>query len=74
MAAAALAYLIAGQGDAVGLTIYDETVRQYLPSRIGQSHLRALLAALAKMQTSGTTSARAIACAARSTCSTAAAC
>ncbi len=26
MAAAALAYLIAGQGDAVGLTIYDQTV------------------------------------------------
>ena len=41
MAAAALAYLIAGQGDAVGLAIYDETVRQYVPSRIGQSHLRA---------------------------------
>ena len=56
MAAAALAYLIAGQGDAVGLAIYDETVRQYLPSRIGQSHLRGVLAALAKMQTSGTTS------------------
>ena len=34
MTAAALAYLIAGQGDAVGLAIYDETVRQYLPSRI----------------------------------------
>ena len=56
MAAAALAYLIAGQGDAVGLAIYDETVRQYVPSRIGQSHLRAVLAALARMQTSGTTS------------------
>ena len=47
VAAAALAYLIAGQGDAVGLAIYDETVRQYVPSRIGQSHLRAVLAALA---------------------------
>ena len=55
MAAAALAYLIAGQGDAVGLVIYDESVRQYLPSRIGQSHLRGVLAALAKMQASGTT-------------------
>jgi uncharacterized protein (DUF58 family) len=57
MAAAALAYLIAGQGDAVGLTIYDQAVRQYVPGRIGQTHLRALLAALAKMQASGTTSA-----------------
>ena len=64
MAAAALAYLIAGQGDAVGLAIYDESVRQYLPSRIGQSHLRGVLSALAKMQTSGsaatTTTARSL--------------
>ena len=57
LAAAALAYLIAGQGDAIGLAIYDENVRQYVPGRIGQSHLRAVLAALAKMQTSGRTSA-----------------
>ncbi len=28
-AAAALAYLIAGQGDGVGLAVYDEAVRQY---------------------------------------------
>jgi uncharacterized protein (DUF58 family) len=57
MAAAALAYLIAGQGDAVGLAIYDDSVRQYLPSRIGQPHLRGVLTALAKMQSSGTTGA-----------------
>jgi uncharacterized protein (DUF58 family) len=56
VAAAALAYLIAGQGDAVGLAIYDETVRQYVPGKIGQTHLRAVLTALAKMQTAGTTS------------------
>lgn len=56
IASAALAYLIAGQGDAVGLAIYDESVRQYVPSRIGQSHLRAVLAALAKLGTSGGTS------------------
>ena len=54
--AAALAYFIAGQGDAVGLAIYDEAVRQYVPSRIGQSHLRAVLTALARMETSGSTS------------------
>ena len=56
VAAAALAFLIAGQGDAIGLAIYDETVRQYVPSRIGQSHLRVALAALARMRTSGATS------------------
>ena len=57
LSAAALAYLIAGQGDAIGLAIYDEKIRQYVPGRVGQSHLRAVLAALAKMQTSGSTSA-----------------
>ena len=56
MAAAALAFLIAGQGDAVGLAVYDESVRQYVPSRIGQSHLRAVLTALATVRTSGATS------------------
>jgi len=56
MTAAALAYLIARQGDGVGLAIYDEGVRQFLPSRVGQTHLRGVLATLAKMQTSGTTS------------------
>jgi uncharacterized protein (DUF58 family) len=54
-AAAALAYLIAGQGDAVGLAIYDETVRQYVPCRAGQSQLRAVLTGLAGMRTSGKT-------------------
>jgi len=56
LAAAALAFLIAGQGDAVGLAVYDEEVRQYVPSRAGQSHLRAILTALAKAQTTGATS------------------
>ncbi len=53
--AAALAYLVAGQGDGVGVSIYDDKVRQFIPSRTGQSHLRAVLAALSKMQTSGAT-------------------
>ena len=57
IAAAALAYLIAGQGDAIGLVTYDTSVRHYVPSRIGQSHLRTVLATLAGMQPSGTTSA-----------------
>jgi len=57
MLAAALAYLIAGQGDAVGLVVYDDALRQYVPSRMGQSHLRGVLLALSKMQASGGTSA-----------------
>jgi uncharacterized protein (DUF58 family) len=56
IAAAALAFLIAGQGDAIGLVTYDTSVRQYVPSRIGQSHLRTVLATLAGMQATGTTS------------------
>ncbi|MCA1652020.1 MAG: VWA domain-containing protein [Acidobacteria bacterium] len=59
MLAAALAYLVAGQGDAVGLVIYDEVLRQYVPSRMGQSHLRSVLLALSKMQASGGTAAAA---------------
>ena len=57
VAAAALAYLIAGQGDAIGLVTYDTSVRHYVPSRIGQTHLRTVLATLAGMRPSGTTSA-----------------
>jgi uncharacterized protein (DUF58 family) len=57
--AAALAYLAAGQGDAVGLTVYDDRVRDYIPSRTGQTHLRGVLTALTKMRASGGTSAAA---------------
>jgi uncharacterized protein (DUF58 family) len=57
--AAALAHLIASQGDAVGLAIYDEAIREYVPSRSGQTHLRRVLAALSKMEASGRTSAAA---------------
>jgi uncharacterized protein (DUF58 family) len=55
--AAALAHLVAAQGDAPGLVVYDDTIRQYIPSRVGQPHLRALLLALARMQASGSTAA-----------------
>jgi uncharacterized protein (DUF58 family) len=55
--AAALAHLISGQGDAVGLVIYGDDLRTYLPSRGGQAHLRGLLVALAKMQAAGETRA-----------------
>jgi uncharacterized protein (DUF58 family) len=55
-AAAALAHLVAGQGDAVGLTVFDQSLRHYLPGRIGPSHLRAILTTLANMRASGATS------------------
>jgi uncharacterized protein (DUF58 family) len=59
LVAASLAYLIAGQGDAVGLAVYSDALRHYLPSRTGQTHLRGVLTTLAKMEPSGTTSAAA---------------
>ncbi len=57
--AAALAHLISRQGDAVGTAAYAETLRHYLPSRTGPSHLRALLMALSKLEPFGRTSAAA---------------
>jgi uncharacterized protein (DUF58 family) len=41
--AASLAYLMVEQRDAVGLTLYDETVRTTIPPRATQSNLRQLL-------------------------------
>ena len=55
--AAAMAYLISGQGDAVGLVAYDDAVRQFLPSRTGRSHLRSLLIALSRLEATGRTAA-----------------
>jgi uncharacterized protein (DUF58 family) len=49
MAAAALAHLVAGQGDAVGLTAAD----RFVAPRAGRQHLRGLLAALAALQPHG---------------------
>lgn len=53
--AAAVAYLVSRQGDAVGLVTYGEAIRQFLPSRGGQGHLRALLLALNRESPSGAT-------------------
>ena len=53
--AAALAHLVSRQGDAVGLVTYADVLRQYLPSRGGQVHLRALLLALTRTEPSGQT-------------------
>jgi uncharacterized protein (DUF58 family) len=59
MAAAALAHLSARQDDAIGLTVYADRIREYLPGRTGRLHLRRLLVALARVEASGETSAAA---------------
>lgn len=51
--AAALAYLIIDQGDAVGLMTMGDGKLNYLPARGGRSHRRALLAALARLEPKG---------------------
>jgi uncharacterized protein (DUF58 family) len=55
MLAGALAHLVATQGDAPGLTIYDEGIRTYLASRPGRLHLRAVLVALSRTSAHGST-------------------
>jgi uncharacterized protein (DUF58 family) len=57
--AGSLAHLIARQGDAVGLVTFADGLRQYLPSRSGQPHLRAMLLTLARTEASGETHAAA---------------
>lgn len=44
--AACLAYLILRQQDAVGLTTFDEDVRQVIPTRSQQTHVQAIVGAL----------------------------
>jgi uncharacterized protein (DUF58 family) len=51
----ALAHLLSRQGDAVGLVTFAETIRQFLPSRGGPAHLRAVLLALGRAAPSGGT-------------------
>ena len=53
--AAALAHLIARQGDSVGLVTYADALRQYLPSRGGQAHLRSVLLTLSRTDPGGAT-------------------
>ncbi|HEU4690191.1 MAG TPA: DUF58 domain-containing protein, partial [Vicinamibacterales bacterium] len=45
--AGALAHLIVSQGDAAGLTLFDDNLRLYVGSRTGRAHLRTVLTALA---------------------------
>jgi len=45
--ASALSYFMFGQKDAVGLTAFDDKIRQYLPARYRRGHLMQILRALA---------------------------
>jgi uncharacterized protein (DUF58 family) len=51
--AAALAYLISTQGDAVGLMALEDGALSWLPARGGRPHLRALLARLDRLEAKG---------------------
>ena len=52
--AAALAYLVATQGDAVGLMAMADGELDYLPARGGRPHLRSLIARLDRLEPRGT--------------------
>jgi uncharacterized protein (DUF58 family) len=54
---AALSHLLSGQGDGIGLVVYDAAVRQFIPSRTGRSHVRSLLVALSRIEPGGRTAA-----------------
>ncbi len=53
--AAGLAYMLAGQQDAVGLVTFDTKIREYLPAKSSASQTRRILEALDKAETGGET-------------------
>ena len=53
--AGALAHLVISQGDAAGLTVFDDELRLYVGSRTGRAHLRSLLTALSGATAKGRT-------------------
>ena len=55
MLAAALAYLLTRQQDAVGLGIFDDELRTFMPARLKQSYLREMLRILQTTEPSNTT-------------------
>ena len=60
--AAALSYFMFGQKDAVGLTAFDDKIREYLPTRYRRGHLMQILRALVHLNPGeGTDLARPIA-------------
>lgn len=52
---AALAYLMLGQGDSVGLTVFADTIRTKIPPRSRRTHLHAILKALQETKGAGQT-------------------
>jgi len=53
--AACLAYFMAGQRDATGLTVFDDRIRLMLPPRLRPSHLKRLLSELDDLTPGGDT-------------------
>ena len=53
--AAALAYLLVRQQDAVGLAAFDDDIVEFLPARGGRGHLESLLQVLARLSLTGGT-------------------
>lgn len=53
--AASLAYLVTKQQDAVGLTLFDDKIREQVPSRSGSRHLRLIVERLAAAAPAGRT-------------------
>ena len=54
--AAALAYLMLKQQDAVGLALFDTQLRHYIPPRAKSSHLNTILGYMSRMEGGGKTS------------------
>ena len=52
-----LAYLLLRQGDAAGLTAFDDRIRARVPPRGGRRHLNTLLGALSDLRAAGVTDA-----------------
>jgi uncharacterized protein (DUF58 family) len=52
---AALAYLVSGQQDAVGLMVFDREIRQYVPAHNRTGHLRTIFGHLERAQASSET-------------------
>ncbi|RMG21624.1 MAG: DUF58 domain-containing protein [Deltaproteobacteria bacterium] len=53
--AASLAYLLVRQGDSVGLVVFGEEVRSYVPVRSGTAHLQEVIGALEASEAEGAT-------------------
>ncbi|MBI3873194.1 MAG: DUF58 domain-containing protein, partial [candidate division Zixibacteria bacterium] len=54
---AALAFLMLKQRDAVGLVVFDEKIRNYIPPKSASVHLHALLSTIAGVEPASTTDA-----------------